>query len=171
MLLGDLLEDVGLGRRRGDAVDQDATLREFLAQRLGQRHESCLGGAISRRVRVAFLAGNRSDADDAAVFLGDHPRHDGAAAQERTGEVDLDHLAPVLRRVLPHRFVWAVHAGIVHQNVDLTHLADRGVRRGCDRLGVGDVDGRGMGFADGGQVFHGGVERRRVDIPQADLRS
>ena len=42
---------------------------QLLAERLGQRDDAGLGGAVGRGVRVAFLAGDRRDVDDAAVPL------------------------------------------------------------------------------------------------------
>ncbi len=62
-----LVEDARLGRRRRDAVDRDVLAGELLAERLRQRDDAGLGGAVGRGVGVAFLAGDRRDRDDAAV--------------------------------------------------------------------------------------------------------
>ena len=104
VLLRHLVEDRGLRRRRRDAVDRDVVGRELLAERLGQRDHAGLRRRIGRRVRIAFLAGDRGDVDDAAVVLRDHRRHDGAAAVERAVEIDRSiTCAPGLERVFPGR--------------------------------------------------------------------
>ena len=70
------------GRRWCHRVDEDVVLREFLAERFGQRDQAGLRGRIVRGVGIAFLAGDRGDVDDAAVFLLQHRRHDRLAADE-----------------------------------------------------------------------------------------
>src|ERR1700730_3066602 len=72
-----------------------------------------------RRIRIAFLAGDGGDVDDAAVILFDHRGHDRLATDERPVEIDAQHLAPFLEVGLPHRLVDAGDAGIVDENVDL----------------------------------------------------
>ena len=73
--LRDLVEDRGLGRSRRHRVDGDVVAGQLLAQRFGQRDHACLGGRVVRRVRIAFLAGDRGDVHDPPVLLLDHPRH------------------------------------------------------------------------------------------------
>ena len=117
--LRDLVEDRGLGRGRGHRVDGDVVAGEFLAERFRQRDQTGLRGRVVRRVRVAFLAGDRGDVDDAAVVLLDHRGHDRLAADEGAVEIDAQHLAPFLEIGFPHRLVDAGDAGIVDENVDL----------------------------------------------------
>src|SRR3546814_9309259 len=69
-----------------------------LFRSLGQRDHAGLGGAVGRRIGVAFLAGDRGDIDDAAIALMLHRRHHGTAAVEHVGQVDIDHLLPVGQR-------------------------------------------------------------------------
>src|SRR5256885_8746159 len=51
----------------------------------------------SDRVRIAFLAGDGRDVDDAAVVLRDHQGAERTAAVERPVEIDAHHLVPLLR--------------------------------------------------------------------------
>ena len=76
-----------------------------------------------RRVRIAFLAGDGRDVDDAAVVLLDHRGHDRLAADEGPVEIDAQHLAPFVEVGLPHGLVDAGDAGIVDENVDLAESA------------------------------------------------
>src|SRR5580693_4576075 len=93
-----------------------------------------------RRVRVAFLAGDRGDVDDAAVVLLDHRGHDRLAADEGPVEIDAQYLAPLVEVGLPYRLVDPGDAGVVDENVDLAECLDRGVAGLLDRGKVGDVD-------------------------------
>ena len=72
-----------------------------------------------RGVRIAFLAGDRGDVDDAAVTFLEHRGHDRLAADEGAVEVDTQHLAPFLQVGLPHRLVDPGDPGIVDQDIDL----------------------------------------------------
>ena len=125
----------GLRRGRRDAVDQHAGLRELLAERLGQRDHARLRRRVGDRVRVAFLAGDRGDVDDAAVLRLHHVRRDGAAAEELAGEVDAQHALPFLDRVVDGRHVLAGDAGVVDQHVDLAELCERALDRASTDAG------------------------------------
>ena len=140
MLLRQLVEDRGLGRGRRHRVDEDVVLREFLAERFRQRDQAGLRGRIMRGVGVAFLAGDRGDVDDAAVFLFEHRRHHRLAADEGPVEIDAQHLAPFLEVGFPHRLVDAGDAGIVDEDVDLAERLQRLVAGLFDRGEIGDVD-------------------------------
>ena len=149
------------------AVDQDVVLGEFLAERLGQRDQAGLRGRIMRGVGVAFLAGDRGDVDDAAVFLREHRRHHRLAADEGAVEIDAQHLAPFVEVGFPHRLVDAGDAGIVDEDVDLAERLQRLVAGLLDRGEVGDVDLEGR---DRRADFLGGLFRKRqVMIPDRDL--
>ena len=135
-----LVEDRGARRGRRDAVHRDVVARQLLAERLGQRDDAGLRRRIGDRVRIALLAGDRGDVDDAAVVLRDHQRHHGAAAEELAVEVDAHHLRPGLRRILPGRHVRPGDAGVVDQDVDAAERLHGGVARGFDLGELGDVD-------------------------------
>ena len=140
--LADRVEDRGLGDRRGDGIDRDVVGRELLAERLGQADDAGLGGRIGGGVGVAFLAGDRGDIGDAAVVPLDHAGDDRLAAIERAGEVDADHLVPLLGRVLPGLGDRPGDAGVVDEDVDLAEGVKRLVAGALDGGIVGDVDGR-----------------------------
>ena len=88
-----------------------------------------LGGRVAGHIRIAFLAGDRGDADDASVLAVAHVLDHGAAAVEHAGQIDRDDLLPVLVGLLPERRGAAGDAGVVHQDVDAAgarqHLGDR----------------------------------------------
>ena len=122
---------VGLRRRRRDAVDEDVPGRELLAERLGQADQPRLRRAVVRRVRVAFLAGDRRDVDDPAVAARDHVRDDRAAGEEGAGQVDVDDPAPDVGIELPGRPVAAGDAGVVDEDVDASVARDRRGAAAC----------------------------------------
>ena len=124
-----------IARLRGggrDAVHRDVVAGQLLAERFGQRDDAGLRRAVGRGVRVAFLAGNRRDVDDAAVVLPDHVRHDGAAAQKDAGQIDVEHLLPGVDRILPDLLLRPGDAGICDEDVDAAERLDRGARGGFD---------------------------------------
>ena len=142
-----LVEDRGAGRGRRDAVDRDVVARQLLAERFGQRDDAGLRGRIGHRVRIALLAGDRGDVDDAAVVLRDHQRHDGAAAIELAVEIDAHHLVPGADRILPGRHVRPGDAGVVDQDVDAAERLHGGVARGFDLGEPRDVARHRRGLA------------------------
>src|SRR6202023_615588 len=93
-----------------------------------------------RGVWVALLAGDRGDVDDAAVFPGEHRRHDRLAADEGAVEIDAQHLAPLIEIGLPYRLVDAGDAGIVDENIDLAERLQRGISRLFNRGEIRHVD-------------------------------
>ena len=99
----ELVEDAGLGGRRGDRVDGDVVLGALLADRLGHADDAGLGGGVGGGVGVALLAGDRGDVDDAAVVAGLHAGQHGAVDVEGAVEVDLDDAAPLVEVVLVER--------------------------------------------------------------------
>ena len=114
------VEDRGLGRGRRHRIDHDVVLGKLLAERLRQRDQAGFRGRVMRGVGIAFLAGDGGDVDDAPVVLLDHQRGNRLAeTDERTVEIDAQHLAPLLEVSLPDRLVDAGDAGIVDENVDL----------------------------------------------------
>src|SRR5580693_6418895 len=120
-----------------------------------------------RGVGVAFLAGDRGDVDDAAVFLGEHRRHDRLAADEGAVEIDAQHLAPLLEIGLPYRLVDAGDTGIVDEDIDLAERLQRVVAGLFHRGQVGHVDlERGDGGAD---LFRRLLGQRLVMVPDRDL--
>jgi hypothetical protein len=156
MLTCHLLEDAGARRGRRDAVDGDVVAGQFLAERLGQRDDAGLGGRIGGRVRVAFLAGDRGDVDDAAVTARLHAGGDRAVGVERAVEVDVDHPAPLLHRIGVHREVLARDAGAVDQD-------GNGAQFG---LGLGDG---ALGVLRPRDVHADG--QRLVDVPDGHMRA
>src|SRR6267154_2821616 len=140
VLLGHLVEDRGLRRGGGDAVDEDAGLRKFFAQGLGKRDNPRLGRAVGDRVRVAFLPGDRGDVDDATVLALHHVRGERAAAQELAGEVDAQHALPFLDWIVDGGQVQARDAGVVDEDVDLAEVGERLCRGTLDRGRVRHVD-------------------------------
>src|SRR5262249_57429951 len=76
------------------------------------------GGAVSRRVRVAFLPGDGGDVHDPPVVVRAHVGDDGAAAEKHAGQVHVDRLAPDVGGILPHRGGRAGHACVGDEDVD-----------------------------------------------------
>ena len=118
MLVADLGQDRGLDHGRRDGVDQHARGGNFFGDRFGQADDARLRGRVGDGVRVAFLAGDRGDVDDAAGAGVDHDRDDGLAAEEYAGQVDVHDLLPLVDAQLPDRRGAAGDAGVVDQRVD-----------------------------------------------------
>src|SRR3974390_3346985 len=120
-----------------------------------------------RRVRIAFLAGDGGDVDDAAIVLFDHDRHDRLAAYEGAIEIDAQHLAPFVEVGFPHRLVDAGNAGIVDENINPAESFQRFVAGFFHRGEVGNIDLEG---ADAGADFlRGPLGEWLVVIPDRDL--
>ena len=94
-----------------------------------------------RGVRIAFLAGDGSDVDDASGALPEHDPDGSPAAQEDAREVDVDHAPPVLVGQLPDGKGAARDAGVVHEDVEPAPLLDDAAHRGIDLRRFGHVGG------------------------------
>ena len=115
-------ERIGHGRgdeARSDAVDGDAARGHLARQRLRHADHAGLGGGIVALAGVADDAADGGDVDDAAIAgLGaHHGARAGAHQHERRGEVDGDHLVPLL--VLHHHEqVVLGEPGVVDEDVE-----------------------------------------------------
>src|SRR5206468_3138336 len=118
MLFGHLIKDTRLGCSGSDAVDCDVMVCRFLAQGLGESDDSGLRGAVGRRVWISFLTRNRGNVDDASVAPSEHLGNNGTAAEEHADEVDVDHLLPIVDRVLPRGVVGSGYSRISHEDID-----------------------------------------------------
>ena len=107
MLGSHLREHRRLDRCGRDAVHPHTGRRELLAERLYQCDDAGFRGAVGGSVGIAFLPRHRGDRDDPAVTGRLHHRNDGARAVERAGEVDVEHLAPTIKRIVGDRNVRA----------------------------------------------------------------
>ena len=104
-------------------------LAQFLAERLGHADHPGLGGGIGGQVRVAFLAGDRRDVDDAAVIAGLHRGDHHLVDVEGAVEIDLDDPAPFVGIIVLEGGIGAGDAGRVDQDVDTGRRSFRSPRR------------------------------------------
>ena len=86
----------GLDRAGRDAVDADAERGQFDRELFGQMRQPGLAGAVGRAQRRGAHRRDRGDVDDRAAAMFAHQGHGGLGAQERPGEIDREHPAPVL---------------------------------------------------------------------------
>ncbi len=142
----DLLEDLGLDGldhlgadvARAHRVDGDALGCHLLRQRHREAVHAGLGRRVVGLARLALLAVDRRDLDDAAPAFFDHARHHLLGDVEHAGQVGVDHRVPVFARHL-HEHAVARDAGVVDQHVDRAVLAD-GLGEGLHGgIPVGDV--------------------------------
>ena len=118
-----LAQRSGLGRcdvARADAVALDVVLAVLRSDVAGQHLQTALGCGVCRHGLAAQLRHHRADVDDLAVALLDHRGDDGLRDDERTVEVDVDHLAELRGGHLDHRDALD-DAGVVDEDV---HHAD-----------------------------------------------
>ena len=162
-----LIENPRLRRRRRNAVDGDVLPRQFLPERFRQRDDAGLGRAVGRGIRIAFLAGDRRDVDDAAVAAGAHHRHDRPAAQKHAGQVDVEDAPPLVRRILPRRHVRAGDPGARDQDIDAAERADRCGNRRVHLSDVDDVHRRRVHVAERRELAGGGRRASRDRSPTA----
>src|SRR5574337_787198 len=96
-----LFEDRRVDRRRRDRIDGHAVLGELLAERLREADRKSTRGAIGGGGRIAFLAGDRGDIDDAPVAARFHQLCNDAIAVEEPVDVDVEdpHLVLMVNHV------------------------------------------------------------------------
>jgi hypothetical protein len=140
LLVGRLVRQPGIDHGGDDAVDEHARARELLAHRLRERDHAGLRGRVRGHVRVALLAGDRGDVDDAPAGPLQHVRHARPRAVEDAVEVHLHDAPPLVGRVLDERRGRAGDAGVVHEHVDLPESGDDGLGHRLRRARVRDVE-------------------------------
>src|SRR3712207_2873854 len=80
-----------------DRVDPDPVRGQFLGQAAHEPDDAVLGGDVGGDVRHATQPESRADQDDrAAVTVGPEVRDDRLGREEDAGEVDLQHVPPLL---------------------------------------------------------------------------
>ena len=170
MLLAHLVEDCGARGGRRYAIDSYVLGGELLAERLCKRDHARLGRGIGGRVRIALLAGDRGDVDDASVALGDHGRNHGFAAVEDAVEIKVDHPSPVLDRIVGNRRVRAGNTGVVDENVDPAGLLGGCRRRSGNAREIAHVAADREGLSARSDFCGGFFGERHVPVPDRNLR-
>ena len=79
------------------------------------------------------------DNPPAARRLALHHAERVLGAQERTGQIDVHHVRPLLERQVLDRDVAGADAGVVEQQIDPAVGLLHGLEQRCDRPGVGDI--------------------------------
>src|SRR5439155_524678 len=136
-----LLQKLGSDDGGSDGVHENPPGAHFLGERLGQPDDARLGGGVGHEGRIAFLAGDGGDVDDASGALPEHDPDGSPAAQEDAREVDVDHAPPVLVGQLPDGKGAARDAGVVHEDVEPAPLLGDAAHRGIDLRRLGHVGG------------------------------
>ena len=117
-LLRHLLEQFGADDGGGDGMYENALGGDFFRQGLGKADHAGLRRGVGHQRRVALLAGDGGDVDDAPVLPGQHQLHRGPADEEDTGQVAGDHLLPVGVAQLPDRVRPPGDARVVDDHVE-----------------------------------------------------
>ena len=104
------------------------------------------GGNVIRLPRIARDPYHRRDRDDAAEAAAHHAAHRGPRQAEGGGQVDRDHLLPILVAQL-HQQIIARHAGIGDQHVELPHRFLGAGDQGIDGGGIGEIARQNMDAA------------------------
>src|SRR5439155_2268731 len=157
-----LLDHVGAGfcqlfnplrgdESRADAVDGDAVFRALVRQCFGEAEHARTRRGREDEAGQRLQGGDRGEADDATPLRLGHDRHGGAREMDRGKEVQLDRLAPGIRRLVLERSRGGT-AGIAEQHVEPAELLcdvlhqflglgrNRHVRGEGRRLGIAAVD-------------------------------
>jgi len=95
--------------------------------------------------RIALLARNGRDINDASAPGGEHHADGGPADQEHAGEVAGDHLVPVLVSQLPDRVRATRDPGVVDHDVETAPRGDHALHRALHVLGACHVGDEGEG--------------------------
>ena len=141
MLLGDLLEDVGVDDRGSETVYADTILGQFFAKAFGEANHAGFGGAVGAGSRIALLACDGGSVNDAPVLAFAHMRNHRTAANEYGMKVHIDDPPKFLHRIFP-RFVYASsNACIVAENIDMSEFVDGGFRGGSHSVFIGKFNG------------------------------
>src|SRR5215813_10452439 len=161
-----LLEELGADDGRGHRVDENAARARLLGERLGQADHSGLGRRVGHEGRIAFLAGDGGDVDDAPAPLLQHHADGRSAAVEDAREIHVDDPAPVLVGQLPNGKGAAGDPRVVHEDVEATegrvHLTYRRLHLARHRH-IGGEGERGGTDALGRLLRHGRVEVQHGD--------
>ena len=167
-----LAQRSGLGRcdvARADAVALDVVLAVLRSDVAGQHLQTALGCGVCRHGLAAQLRHHRADVDDLAVALLDHRGDDGLRDDERTVEVDVDHLAELCGGHFDHRDALD-DAGVVDEDVHHADLLFDLRYHGVHLLLVGHVADVAFGLDAlglvGGQTF---VHQLLFDVVEDDL--
>ena len=121
-VVGNGADHLGVGIAGRHGIDRDALVGRLQRQGLGEADGARLGGGIVGLTHLALLAIDGCDVDYTAISALAHAVDDLAARHvEQAGEVDEDHLVPLLRRHLVQHGV-AGDAGVVDQHVDRPEL-------------------------------------------------
>ena len=151
-----------------DRVDPDVVGPELERRGLGEAAQPPLRGGVGRGRRDRDVRRHRADVDDRPAAGAPHRRVHVLHAQERAGEVGVEHAAPFLDRELGDRRD-GQHAGVVDQDRDRPERLLGEAHRRSPRAFVGDVE-RGEARAvaelvgDGGAL---GLEHIADDDPRS----
>ena len=135
--------------RRRDAVDEDPGAGDVLADRLRERDHRTLRRGVGARHRVALLARDRGDVDDAAVAAGLHLRDRGAVGVEDAVQVDrMDALPFLVAHLLGVQRV-TTDTRRADEHVEARQPLDRGrkLRRVAHVVSVREVEDVHLGAA------------------------
>ncbi len=127
-----------------DRVDADAAAPPRDGQLARQPHQACLARGVRgvlRSVHGGLDAGDRRHVDDAPVLALQHVAAGRLRTEKRAGEVDVDHLLPLVERHLLGGRAPG-HARVVDEDVDVAVGRDRLVDHRLHLVGLGDVADR-----------------------------
>ena len=123
---------------RRDGVDAHAVLGGLDRGAAGERHHAGLGRGVVGLALLGAPAEHRGVVHDRALAALVHVGQHGAQAAERAGERHVEHLGPLLVGHVGDQAV-AAEAGVVHPDVDVAEVLERGGEQRLHVVLVGDV--------------------------------
>jgi hypothetical protein len=131
---------------RADGVDADRG-RPLQGERLGEGHESRLGGVVVGVIAVADQCVGGCRVEDHAAAAQEHAARGRLGYPEGAAQVGGDDLLPLVGGDVDCRAADA-HAGVVDQHVQVADLLERGVDLGAVAHVAGDDAGSGASRQD-----------------------
>jgi hypothetical protein len=109
--------EIGVDPAGQHRVHLDVVLRPRRGERASELHQPALARPVRRDERGAEQRHHRADVDDLSAPALEKARIGRLAGDERAGEVGVQHLVPLVERVVLRRLA-DVDARVVHQDVE-----------------------------------------------------
>src|SRR5229473_3876603 len=133
-----------LNESRRNRVHAHAFGSEFARVALRHHDKRCFGHAVQQAVGLRPQPGNRRDIDNGARAALAHPRSHQLYQEERTLQIDFDHLVELPFIYFEARPLRDICRCVVHKDVYAPELANGRVNQVSDLVHLADMAGNGL---------------------------